>query len=997
MLRLFFSLAFGLAAATSAAQSLPIISQNPPALRWQEVRTPHFRVLYPAGLDTAAQRTAQRLEAVHAPNGATLGVSAPPIAVVLQNQTTVSNGFVTFLPRHAEFFTTPEQGQALGTVDWLDGLVVHEFRHVNQFDKARQGFGKVLVPLLGEGGLGVAAVGVPQWFFEGDAVGTETALTRSGRGRIPYFGLGLRANLLSGRQYSYQKAVSGSLRDLVPDWYVLGYYLTSYAKAHYGPAVWGRVLDQYYRFPFYPFSFSNSLRRTTGLRVEDLYARTMRELDSTWRAEQAARPAPTPVRELAGQAGTRIFTQYQYPQYVSDSTVLTLKAGLGDIARLVLLGRHGQEKRVFTLGPINIPEMLSVGGNKVVWPEFRQQPRWGQVVYSELKILDLGTGQVRRLATGTRYAAAALSPDGARLVAVRTDASYHHTLVVLDATTGQVLHTLPNPRNDFYQQPRWLPDGRVVAVTLSAGGKTLQALDVATGAASSLLPVANVNLTNPQPWGDYVLYNSPQSGVDNIYAVSLKNGLTYQVTNRPLGAYHAAVSVDGRHLAFHDYRATGARIVEMDLNPAYWLPTAGGVKMDVLQISHAAGNDMSNEKPGQLWAETFAPARASAPADPYAERLAAGEPAAKQVAQLLASPDSAGPRYGVRRYRPLAHAFRIFSYGVVQSPAGNAVSLGVRSQDFLSTTQAFAGLSYDQTERTFAATGALSYQGLGPVLDVEGSYGGRDVTVLDSRGTVYRDQWQVARLLAGARLPLVLTRSKYLQALTLSAYYLNERVFNYDLPGRISRAEVGPNAPLHALQTSLAYASQLKQSARDVAPRGGATLLATYRTTPFATNLQASQVGVQGSVYLPGLARHHSLRLRGGYQYQQQSQYNFTAAISYPRVETTYISFDNLTVGSAEYYLPLAFTHWQVGRVLYVQRLRATAFTDLAWGNALVSTGTPPQLVRASRDFYNAGVDFMALFNVFHLRTPIEAGVRVGYSSYRQQLLVQPLAFSVRL
>ncbi|RZK52594.1 MAG: hypothetical protein EOO59_13495, partial [Hymenobacter sp.] len=413
-----------LATAKIAAQSLPIISQNAPGLRWQQVRTPHFRVLYPAGLDTAAQRTAQRLEAVHGPDGATLGVSAKPIAVVLQNQTTVSNGFVTFLPRHAEFFTTPEQGQGLGTVDWLDGLVVHEFRHVNQFDKARQGFGRVLVPLLGEGGLGVGAVGVPQWFFEGDAVGSETAFTRSGRGRIPYFGLGLRANLLEGRQYAYQKAVNGSLRDLVPDWYVLGYFMTSYAKVHYGPAVWGRVLDQYYRFPFYPFSFSNGIRRTTGLRVEDLYQRTMRELDSTWRAEQAARPAPTPVRELAGQAVTQVFTQYQYPQYVNDSTVLALKSGLGDIAQLVLLGRHGREKRVFTLGQINIPEMISVGGNKAVWPEFRQRPRWGQQVFSELKILDLKTGRVRRLATGTRYAAAALSPDGTQLVAVRTDASY---------------------------------------------------------------------------------------------------------------------------------------------------------------------------------------------------------------------------------------------------------------------------------------------------------------------------------------------------------------------------------------------------------------------------------------------------------------------------------------------------------------------------------------------------------------------------------------------
>ncbi|WP_223653103.1 hypothetical protein [Hymenobacter psoromatis] len=972
MCRLLLALFLLLSAARIAAQSLPIISQNPPDLRWRELSSPHFRVLFPAGLDSAAQRTAGRLEAVHGPDGTTLGVQAHPIAVVLQNQTTISNGFVTFLPRHAEFFTTPDQGQGLGTVDWLDGLVVHEFRHVNQFDKAREGVGRVVVPLLGDGGLGVAAVGVPQWFFEGDAVGSETALTRSGRGRIPYFGLGLRANLLSGRLYDYQKAVSGSLRDNVPDWYVLGYYLASSAKVHYGPDVWRRVLEEYYRFPFYPFSFSRSLRRTTGLRVEDLYARTMRELDSTWRAERAARPAPTPVRQLSGQADTLVFTQYQFPQYVDDSTVVALKSGLGDIAQLVRLGRHGREQRVFTLGLQNIPQLLSVGGGRILWPEFRQDPRWGQRVYSELKILDLTTGKLRRIGKKQRYAAAALTPDGTRVVAVRTDAAYHHALVVLDAKSGDILQTLPNPRNDFYQQPRWMPDGRqVVAVALSAAGKTLQRLDPATGRATNLLPVANVNLANPQPWGDYVLYNSPQTGVDNIFAVRVASGQTYQVTNRPFGAYHAAVSPDGRHLAFHDYQATGARVVEIPLDSAIWLA-----------LPH--------------------PARDDAPA-PYVAALAAGEPGAARITALLASPDSSGLRYGVRRYRPLAHAFRVFSYGVVQSPAGNSVGVGLRSQDFLSTTQFFTGLSYDQTERTVAATAALSYQGRYPVLDVEATYGGRNATryfdraaPLDSlRGT----RWQYARLLAGVRLPLVLTRSKYLQALTVGAYYLHEQVFNYQ-PTFRNLSEPGPTAPLHAVQTSLSYASQLKQSARDVAPRGGATLLATYRTTPFSTQLQASQFGAQAAIYLPGLGKHHALRLRGGFQYQQQQQYNFAAAISFPRAETSYVSFDRLVVGSADYNLPLAFPHWSVGRVLYVQRLRADVFTDLAQGSSVVplrGPDGPPVPTRLTTSYANYGADLLVLFNVLHLRTPIEAGVRVAYSNYLNRWVVQPLAFNVRL
>ena len=969
MRRLLLAGLLGLSGAVGSlhAQSLPVLGQNPPALRWQEVRTPHFRVLYAGGIDSAAQRTALRLEQLHGPGVATLGVRPRPISVVLQTQTTVPNGFVTFLPRHAEFFTTPQQGLGLGTVDWLDGLAVHEYRHVGQFEQARQGVGRVLGPLLGDGALGVAAVGVPQWFFEGDAVGTDTALTRSGRGRVPSFGVGLRANLLAGRRYSYQKAVNGSLRDHVPDWYVLGYFMTSYLKTHYGPAVWSSVLETYYRFPFYPFSFSQGIRRRTGLTVEQLYGRTMGEIDSTWRAQQAAQPAVTLGRELAVRVSEQIFTQYQYPQFVTDSTVLALKTGLDNVPQLVLLRRPGRqaarrsgrapraEQRVFTPGQLNIPEMLSVNGGKAVWPEFQQHARWGQRIASELKVLDLRTGRVTRLGRGARYAAAALSPDGRRLVAVRTDAAYHHALVLVDAHTGSEIQVLPNPRNDFYQQPRWHPDGRrLVAVALSAAGKTIALLDPVTGTARALLPVANVNLANPQPWRDFVLYNSAQSGLDNLYAVSARTGQTYRITARPLGAYHAAVSPDGRTLAFHDYRATGARVMEMPLDTTTWVPLATAM----------------TDIPG-----------------PYAAALAAQEPAGQLVPRLLARPDSAGPRYGVRRYSPLRHAFNLFSYGVVQSPGGNTVGLGLRSQDLLNTTQVFAGVGYDQVERTASVTGALSYQGRFPVLDVDLTYGGRDAAIR-FQGRTFRDQWRYARLSAGLRLPLNLTHSRYFQGLSIGTYYLHEQVYDYNLPAR-KLSEAGPNQPLNALQTTFSYATQLKRSARDVAPRAGGTLLSTWRITPFGTGLEARQWAVQGSVFLPGLGRHHALRLRAGYQWQDQAQYQFAPAVSFPRGEG-YLSFDRLRVSSLDYGLPLAFTHWQLGRLLYVQRLRATVFGDVAQGNGF--RGSADQI-----SYRNVGLDALVLFNVLRLRTPIEAGARVVYRSNLRQWVVEPLAFDIRL
>jgi hypothetical protein len=71
----------------------------------------------------------------------------------------------------------------------------------------------------------------------------------------------------------------------------------------------------------------------------------------------------------------------------------------------------------------------------------------------------------------------------------------------------------------------------------------------------------------------------------------------------------------------------------------------------------------------------------------------------------------------------------------------------------------------------------------------------------------------------------------------------------------------------------------------------------------------------------------------------------------------------------------------------------------LAQGNSLVTVRVNNQLTqrRVTQDLQNYGIDLLALFNVFHLRTPVEAGVRVAYSSYLQQVVVQPLAFSIRL
>ena len=118
-------------------------------------------------------------------------------------------------------------------------------------------------------------------------------------------------------------------------------------------------------------------------------------------------------------------------------------------------------------------------------------------------------------------------------------------------------------------------------------------------------------------------------------------------------------------------------------------------------------------------------------------------------------------------------------------------------------------------------------------------------------------------------------------------------------------------------------------------------------------------------MFLPGLLRHHALRLRAGYQWQDQQQYQFAPAVSFPRGEG-YTSFDRLGVSSVDYLLPLGYTHWELGRLLYVQRLRATVFGEFAQGNDFRGTA-------ARLNYRNVGADLLVLFNVLRLRTPVEA------------------------
>ncbi len=124
----------------------------------------------------------------------------------------------------------------MGTVQWIDLLSIHEYRHHQQMQRAKTGWLATTSRILaGQTGWFLNVLMIqPSWFFEGDATYAETVLTNGGRGRMPKFNMEYRAMRLSGMHYNYEKASRRSRKDFVPNIYREGYYLTAYARKHFG-------------------------------------------------------------------------------------------------------------------------------------------------------------------------------------------------------------------------------------------------------------------------------------------------------------------------------------------------------------------------------------------------------------------------------------------------------------------------------------------------------------------------------------------------------------------------------------------------------------------------------------------------------------------------------------------------------------------------------------------------------------------------------------------
>jgi hypothetical protein len=916
--------------------------QPPGSMRWNQIRTENFQVIFPQGYEEQGKYIADILEYAYEHASSSLEHRPRKISVIVHTHTVISNGFISWAPRRMELFANPPANNQ--PHDWMEYLVLHEFRHVVQLDKLNQGITKILGYVFGEQAVGaVMGLFLPIWFVEGDAVVMETAMTHAGRGRAPSFEQGLRAQVLNRGIYSYEKAVYGSYKDYVPNHYELGYQLVAAGRLTNDPNVWAGVVDKVARRPFIR-PFSAGMKQHMGLSMDRHYLNTLNMLDSAW-SHQRQLKRYTPVSVISPQ--NRLYTNYTQGNWLNDTTLIALKTGMKDIPRIVKVSLSGEEQVLFAPGWF-FPNAFDYAAGKLVWNEQRPDARWEHRNWSEIMIYDFDSNIRRRLTHKGRYFSPTLSPDGRRVAAVLTTALSEYYMVILDAETGDELFRQSYAGNHYMQSLAWHSEGERIAVSvLDAAGKRIDIINTSSGEVTNVYPSTYYDFASLRFVGDDLVLNGTWSGIDNIYLLNSDTGEMSQLVSSEFGAINPSFSPDGSLLVYSDYSSNG------------------------YQLSVVASEDLFN-LPLDFVAD-HSPA--------FHKVLEAQESALVTRANILSS------THEVKKYSRLANLFHLHSWAPAFVDAGNREinpGASLLFQNKLSTSFATVGYLWDVNDETGKFSLNYSYQGWYPIINF--------ATETGTRRVYYRNRNEIQNFIVSENIyrmsvsvPLNFRRHEYIYGFVPSiGAGINHAYANKHTPDTIFSDNSGftfeENRVYRQDYRVFAY-RQIRRVARDIYPRWGQSADISYRHTPFLVE-QGSLLAMRGIGYFPGLLPHHGLRLSAAWQQRtllsrpNTVNYNFGNLVMYPRGFTG-LSHQQIAAFSADYALPVLYPDFNIRYLLYLMRIRGHVFADHAQARLFPDQANPA--ANPNQKFSSYGFGITGDMHLFRFIAPLALGVEVAF------------------
>lgn len=940
-----------------------LLGLNPANQKWSSIENEAAKIIYPKGLDEQAQRVAAIVTYLSTKNDSGIGQEFKKLDIILHGNTVVPNGFVTVGPFRSEFYLSAPQFYS--PTSWIDVLSIHEYRHVKQFSNSQRGLSRLGQKLLGSWAWGgLVSTALPRWFFEGDAILMETALTASGRGRLPAFDMEYKALALENKFYSYEKASAGSFKDYVPDWYTLGYFLTLEGREKYGTQIWRNVVEDATRYKGLFFPFSKALRKNTGLSTPKLYEQKFSQLYQKWQSEsQSTNSTPLP------RATPKTITHYNNITPLDSHKWLAVKRSFREWPHLIEVDSSGKEKKLCNIGITFDPlqSTLSVANNLVVWSELNLDPRWYNLQYQNIFTFDLLTGKKKKLTSKAKYFAPALAPDGKRIITVEMLTGGNTQLVLVDAGVGKPIGLPIQKENTFFSFPTWVDDHQIAAIVGKEEQASIQLYNLKTQKWQVLAPQLPYQISHLSVYQQHIYFSAAYQNTNNIYQVNIQDGQISQLTKHPIGAFQPYFIPSNQQIVFSGFSASGYLPQTEEVRP---------IPFDPIEESQALSS--------------IAPivqqeSNANSPQNEYSHLESSLIP---NIPSSLDLP--------IEKFKKSYHLFNPHSLlPYIYPPIG-----GVRllSDNTFSTLSSELATYYNFNENKATYLGELVYGGWFTQIELgAGIYNRRanyanfdisnDTTVVFSQ---YSTDWTEKRIKLGLKVPLRWTSRGYDTRLSAGVNY---QFLGIDAPDAI--ADLNQNAEtlvgssqginnlkpfeiepfqkdqLHTLNTQLVFQYAKRTAIQELGPDFGFSAQLQNRRA-IGKTLNGNSWRLGAGLHLPGLMKTHASLFQVNYQKEDYlDNYKFPNTFFNPRGYGNQIG-DRWLKYSIDYKMPLWYPDIALGPLAFLQRISAHWFYDAA-GITLKEPFNQKNWIRS------AGVEL--IFDVRLIRLlDVKAGVRYSYT-----------------
>ncbi|MFO7657845.1 MAG: hypothetical protein R6W78_12325 [Bacteroidales bacterium] len=906
-------------------------SQPPPSLRWYKISTPEYKVFYPRGIESEALRAASLLG--HVTNIVPGFYDKPqkPVSLYLHNQTITANGYVALAPRHMAWYVhAPQDVNLLGSSDWFNTLALHEYRHVVQFEYLNRNLTLLLTALFGETGLAFASLwAVPMWYYEGDAISSETLFGRQGRGRLPAFEMEMKAAFTgAGKKITYNQAYLRSYRRYFPNHYYLGYYLHTHVSNNFGVDKWPLVMERVTKNPFSPYSFSRGLKKVTGVNLKKTYINTFDTIVPLWK--ESFKPLPPDIYPFAIKKN-RIYTNYRYGHILKDSTLITLKYGMADAPSLIKVNREGKEKY---LQGLNNSELISSNGRLVAWCTVKNDIRYGMRDYSDIMVYDDKVGTVTKLTHKAKYVSPAVSPSGKFIAAVHYNPDLTYRLDILNTSDGSLVNTFSF--DGYIRTPSWSCDEKELVLTLATDNMiSMITLNHLTGDKTMLISTTGENISRPVFWKDFILFISSARGNNEVHAINIRDKTRYIALAGGYGFFNPSQNNNTDEIVFETYTPDGYRLFG-------WMPDTS--KFENFEKSVKVEYYIT----------------------PTVEK--------GNYADIFKDFKPGNEDYSIKKYNLFTDGLKLHSWEIL--PSNQGVQGAVYINDPLSVAGITAGIQYNQNEKNTFQYLSLNYSGLFPVISAELTNGNRTLFRSDINDSSVYYQWSENSVSANIVVPLNLSSGAKVSALTISGGYDYRFIRNLDVQYK-DIFDIG-NGSFGSMNAGFTFLAYKQMALRDIYPALGITVNASYNSTLSASDYTGSLLSLSGILYLKGLSKHHSLRLQMACEKQDPGNNSYVGYV-YPSEMLFYRGYENIftnkiTKFSADYTLPLVYPDLGLGSVLYIKRIRVNIFTDIGQGKSVRKS------VNYTKDYLSFGADLLFDTNFFRFLPEIDLGIRTAYA-----------------